>query len=106
MSITAPAAIWRTAKASHKSFHRSREVLPFRPRLPDTVIHVVLAGAKMAATTGKPTGFAMPAFDWKLDDKEVADLVNYIRNAWGNHASLTSSDAVSKVRKDVEHGGG
>jgi mono/diheme cytochrome c family protein len=75
-------------------------------KLPDTVIHVVLAGAKMAATPGKPTGFAMPAFDGKLDDKEVADLVNYIRNAWGNHAPLTSADAVSKVRKDVEHGGG
>jgi mono/diheme cytochrome c family protein len=74
--------------------------------LPDTVIHVVLAGAKMAATPGKPTGFAMPAFDWKLDDKEVVDLVNYIRNAWGNHASLTSADTVSKVRKNVEHGGG
>jgi mono/diheme cytochrome c family protein len=72
----------------------------------DTVIHVVLAGAKIAATNGKPTGFAMPAFDWKLDDKEVADLVNYIRNAWGNHASLTSADTVSKVRRDVEHGGG
>ena len=74
--------------------------------MPDTVIHVVLAGAKMPANPGKPTGFAMPAFDWKLDDKEVADLVNYIRNAWGNHASLTSADAVSKVRKDVEHRGG
>jgi mono/diheme cytochrome c family protein len=74
--------------------------------LPDTVVHVVLAGAKMATTPGKPTGFAMPAFDWKLDDKEVADLVNYIRNAWGNHASLTSADNVSKVRKNVEHGGG
>jgi mono/diheme cytochrome c family protein len=75
-------------------------------KTPDTVIHVVLAGAKIAATKGKPTGFAMPAFDWKLDDKEVADLVNYIRNAWGNHASLTSADTVSKVRRDVEHSGG
>jgi mono/diheme cytochrome c family protein len=75
-------------------------------KLPETVIHVVLAGAKTAATPGKPTGFAMPAFAWKLDDKEVADLVNYIRNAWGNQSSLTNSNAVSKVRKDVDHGGG
>jgi mono/diheme cytochrome c family protein len=74
-------------------------------QLPDTVIHVVLAGAKMAVTQGKPTGFAMPAFHWKLDDKEVADLVTYIRNAWDNHASPTTADAVSKIRKDVEHGG-
>ena len=63
------------------------------------MIHVVLAGAKIATTQSKPTGFAMPAFDWKLDDTEVADLVNYIRNVWGNHASPTSADAVSKVRE-------
>ncbi|MEO8186823.1 MAG: cytochrome c [Burkholderiaceae bacterium] len=75
-------------------------------KLPDTVTHIVLAGAKTAATPGKPTRFAMPAFAWKLNDREVADLVNYIRNAWGNHSSLTNQNAVSKVRKDVEHGGG
>ena len=74
--------------------------------LPDTVIHVVLAGAKAAATLSKPTGLAMPAFDRKLDDKQIADLVNYIRNAWGNHASQTDAGAVSKIRKDVENGGG
>ncbi len=75
-------------------------------KLPDTVIHTVLAGGKTARTAGEPTALPMPAFDKKLDDREVAELVNYIRNAWGNHASMTSADAVSKVRKDVEHGGG
>jgi len=75
-------------------------------KLPDTVIHIVLGGAKTAKTAGEPTALPMPAFDRKLDDQEVAELVNYIRNAWGNRASLTSADAVSKVRKDVEHGGG
>ena len=73
--------------------------------LPDTVIHVVLAGAKAAATPSKPTGLAMPAFDRKLDDKQIADLVNYIRNGWGNHASQTDAGAVSKIRTDVENGG-
>ena len=56
-------------------------------KLPDTVIHVVLAGAKVAATPGKPTGFAMPAFAGKPDDKEVAELVHYLRNACDNHES-------------------
>ena len=74
--------------------------------LPDTVIHVVLAGAKAAATLSKPTGLAMPAFDRKLDDKQIADLVSYIRNAWGNHASQTDAGSVSKIRNDVENGGG
>ena len=75
-------------------------------KLPDTVIHIVLGGSHTAKTAGAPTALPMPAFDRKLDDQEVAELVNYIRNAWGNHASLTSADAVSKVRKDVAHGGG
>jgi mono/diheme cytochrome c family protein len=74
-------------------------------KLPDTVTHIVLAGGKTARTAGAPTALPMPAFDKKLDDKEVAELVNYIRNAWGNHASMTSADEVSKVRKDVAPGG-
>ncbi|MEO8655412.1 MAG: cytochrome c, partial [Ramlibacter sp.] len=74
-------------------------------KLPDTVTHIVLAGGRTARTAGAPTGLPMPAFDKKLGDKEVAELVNYIRNAWGSHASITSADAVSKVRKDVALGG-
>ncbi len=73
-------------------------------KLPDTVTHIILAGGKTARTAGAPTALPMPAFDKKLDDQEVAELVNYIRNAWGNHASTTSADAVSKVRKDVAPG--
>jgi mono/diheme cytochrome c family protein len=69
---------------------------------PGTVIHVVLAGARMAAPTAKPTGLAMPGFGWKLDDCEIADVVNYARHAWGNRAPLVDSDAVAAVRKDIE----
>ncbi len=67
----------------------------------DSLIHFVLAGAKRPATGGKPTGFAMPAFDWKLSDQDVADVVNYIRNAWGNRAAPTSADRVAKVRRTI-----
>ena len=66
---------------------------------PDTVIHVVLAGAKIPSTKDNPTGLAMPAFDWKLDDKEVADVVNYIRNAWGNAAPAVTAEQVANARK-------
>lgn len=70
---------------------------------PDTVIHMILTGSRMAATESKPTGLAMPAFDWKLDDNEIADLASYIRNAWGNHASLVSAASVAEARKDIAH---
>ena len=36
----------------------------------------------------------------------ICRLVNYIRNAGGNHASPTSADAVTKVRTNIEDGGG
>lgn len=71
-------------------------------RNPDTVIHIVLAGARMAATPGKPTGLAMPAFGWKLSDREVADVVNYIRHAWGNRAPLVDAEAVADGRAKVK----
>ncbi|MGE5117756.1 MAG: c-type cytochrome [Betaproteobacteria bacterium] len=64
-----------------------------------TATRVVLGGARMVATKDKPTGLAMPAFGAKLDDREVADLVNYVRNAWGNRAPLTDDAAVAKLRK-------
>ena len=28
----------------------------------------------------------MPAFGWRLDDQQLADVVTYIRNSWGNQA--------------------
>jgi mono/diheme cytochrome c family protein len=69
---------------------------------PGTVIHVVLAGARMAAPSSKPTGLAMPGFGWKMDNHQVADVVNYIRHAWGNRAPLVDADTVGDVRKDIQ----
>ncbi|MGB6055617.1 MAG: cytochrome c, partial [Burkholderiaceae bacterium] len=69
----------------------------------DSLIHFVLAGAERPTTGGKPTGFAMPAFDWKFSDQDVADVVNYIRNAWGNQAAPTSAAQVAKLRGVIAH---
>lgn len=69
---------------------------------PGTVLHVVLDGARMAATKSKPTGLMMPGFGWKFTDAEVADVVNYIRHAWGNRAPDVDLKAVAAVRRAVE----
>lgn len=73
---------------------------------PDSVIHIVLDGAKVPATSSKPAGFTMPAFGWKFTDQQVADIVNYIRNTWGNRAPLTNAGAVAAVRKTARQTGG
>ena len=68
---------------------------------PETVVHIILSGGKTAATDTNRTGLAMPAFDWKLDDAAIADLVTYVRNAWGNHAGAVSGDDVADTRKSI-----
>ena len=67
-----------------------------------TVIHVVLNGEKMADPVSKPTGLTMPGFAGKLNDQEVAEVVNYIRNAWGNRASAVGAGNVAAIRKIVK----
>ena len=68
---------------------------------PETVVHIILTGAKTATTKKKPTGLAMPAFDWKLDDAQVADLATYLRNAWGNHANAVDASKVADTRRTL-----
>ncbi len=65
---------------------------------PDTLITVVLHGGRAAATGAAPTGPAMPALGWRLDDASVAAVLTYIRSAWGNEAAPVSSEAVRRGR--------
>jgi len=68
---------------------------------PETVVHIVLSGEKTAVTRENPTGLAMPAFDWKLDDQAIADLVTYLRNDWGNHGAPVDRDKVASTRSTI-----
>ncbi|MEO7057348.1 MAG: cytochrome c [Caldimonas sp.] len=70
-------------------------------REPATLLHIVLAGAAIPGAHGQRSAIAMPGFAHKLDDGEVADLVSYIRNAWGNRGSAVDAGAVAKVRTAI-----
>jgi len=65
---------------------------------PTSLLHVVLHGNRAVATDLAPTGPAMPAFDWKLSDDQVAAVVTYIRNSWGNAAPAVAAVDVSGAR--------
>jgi len=67
-----------------------------------TLVRVVLAGSKAVATPAAPTGPGMPSFAWKLNDEQVANVLTYIRNNWGNRAPAVSADEVAKIR--ARHG--
>lgn len=67
-------------------------------RNPTTLIRLVLEGARAVPTDRYPTPVAMPPFDWKLSDAEVAATLSYVRNAFGNAAPRVSEEAVADLR--------
>ncbi len=68
-------------------------------REPATVVRIVLEGARVPGPAGQRAYIAMPAFGRKLDDRDIADVVSYIRNAWGNRASAVNPGTVATERK-------
>lgn len=66
---------------------------------PSSLIRVVLSGSRAGATDAAPTAPAMPAFGWNLSDENVADVLTYVRNTWGNAAPAVSSANVKEVRE-------
>jgi mono/diheme cytochrome c family protein len=69
----------------------------------DTVVRMVLAGGKAAATRDAPTAPGMPSFGWRLTDEQVANILTYVRNNWGNKAPAISPETVKRIRSEL-HG--
>jgi mono/diheme cytochrome c family protein len=68
---------------------------------PASLLHVVLRGARSVGTDQAPTAGAMPEFGWLLTDDQIAAVVTYIRNAWGNAAPAVTAGEVGKARHDL-----
>lgn len=66
---------------------------------PTSIVHIVQAGARTVATPATPSGFTMPGFADKLSDREIADVVSFIRQAWGNQVLPVSESEVAELRK-------
>ena len=64
---------------------------------PVTLVHVVLHGAQSVGTT-TASASAMPAFGGQLSDQQIADVLTYIRNSWGNAAPAVSAGTVKRAR--------
>ena len=62
---------------------------------------IVLEGSLTPKTGATPAQFAMPSFAWRLNDQEVADVVNFIRSSWGNRSAPIAAADVAKLRKLV-----
>jgi len=109
-TMTAGAAIYKDACAPcHQD--NGRGAAKLFPRLagsalvqsddPATLGRIVLEGSRAVATDSAPTAPAMPAFDWRLSDDQVAAVLTYIRNSWGNAASAVTGATIAKQRTSL-----
>lgn len=66
---------------------------------PTSLLHVVLRGARSVGTVNAPTAPAMPSFSWVLTDDQIANVLTFIRNAWGNKAPTVTASQVKNERQ-------
>jgi mono/diheme cytochrome c family protein len=109
-AMRAGAAIYKDSCAACHKDSGEGEIYLF-PRLagsalvqsddPTTLERVVLQGTRAVSTSGAPTAPAMPAFDWRLGDAQVAAVLTYVRNSWGNAAAPVSAGAVASQRQSL-----
>ena len=70
----------------------------------DTAIRILLHGLQgRIEVQGRTYSNVMPAFGRRLTDAEIAELLSYLRNSWGNDAEAVESAEVREVR--AEHSG-
>ena len=70
----------------------------------DTIVRMVLAGGKAVATPKAPTGPGMPSLGWRLNNEQVANILTYVRNNWGNKAPAVSPETVGRIRTSLHSG--
>jgi alcohol dehydrogenase (quinone), cytochrome c subunit len=68
---------------------------------PISLATIILEGSLTPKTSATPAQFAMPSFAWRLNDQEIADVVNFIRSSWGNRSAPMAAGDVAKLRKSV-----
>ncbi len=61
-------------------------------------VRIILVGGFAANTQGNSRPYSMPPFAPFLDDTEVALVMTYIRNSWGNKGSVISPSEVNPYR--------
>jgi mono/diheme cytochrome c family protein len=69
---------------------------------PTTLIRLVLEGGRTVSTDARPTPSSMPAYGWKLTDEEIANVLTFVRNHWGNVAAPVEASKVGAIREKLQ----
>jgi alcohol dehydrogenase (quinone), cytochrome c subunit len=66
---------------------------------PSSLINVLLNASVPLVARGTPDAYRMPQFRQQLSDQDVADVITFMRNRWGNQAPAVTATQVAKLRK-------
>ncbi len=72
----------------------------FLSKDPTSVLHIVLAGGTAATTAADGHQFKMSGFA-RLTDEELAEILTFARNSWGNKASEVTAEQVKAMRAEL-----
>ncbi len=104
-------AVYAGACASCHGFD-AKGFTPYTPALggnpvvldydPSSLINLMLNASIPLVAKGTPDAYRMPQFRQQLSDQDVADVITFIRNGWGNRATAVTAAQVAKLRKTTD----
>ncbi len=66
-----------------------------------TLMHITLTGWKTAETDTYKRVFTMPGFA-RLEDKEIAEILTFVRASWGNNAAPVTTAEIKAARATLD----
>ncbi|UUT23066.1 cytochrome c [Pseudomonas sp. T8] len=63
-----------------------------------SAINITLNGSQRVVAAGVPDAYRMPAFREQLSDREIAEVLTFVRGTWGNQGGAVDAQAVGKLR--------
>ena len=69
---------------------------------PSSLINLMLNGSTPLVARGTPDAYRMPQFRQQLSDQDIADVITFIRNGWGNRAAAVTAAQVAKLRETTD----
>ena len=68
-------------------------------------IYPALAGSELVKGSGVDVALVliigrgeMPSFSGSISDDEIATIINYVRNAWGNSGAFISAETINSLQ--------
>ncbi len=69
---------------------------------PSSLINLTLNGSIPLVINDTPDAYRMPQFRQQLSDQDIAGVLTFIRNGWGNQAPAVTAAQVAKLREKTD----